>query len=197
MVAEGRLRPAVFIDRDGVINEERNYVHQISEFAFLPGAIEGLKKLQDLGYALVVVTNQAGIAKGFYTEADFERLTNHMLQKLLKDGVKISGVYHCPHHPNGVVTKFTVFCECRKPRPGMLLRAANDLGVLMEKSILVGDKISDIEAGFAAGITTNILVESGHEIEEASKDVATVVCKNLDDAAEWIAINFPKNVMPS
>lgn len=181
-------RPAAFIDRDGVINEERNYVHRIDDFVFLPGAIEGLRKFQNLGFVLVVVTNQAGIARGLYSEAAFQRLTHHMQNELLLAGVRIAGVYYCPHHPHGCVENMAIDCDCRKPRPGMLLAAANDLGLNLEGSVLVGDKKSDIEAGQLAGVSINILVESGHVLDDDSRNLASFVCSDLAAAADLMEI---------
>ena len=181
------LRSAAFIERDGVINEERNYVHRIEDCDFMPGAIEGLSKLDHLGYALVVVTNQAGIARGLYSEAEFELLTDRMLQKLRLAGINILRVYHCPHHPEGKLKELAITCKCRKPRPGMLLAAAEDLGLSLGKSVLVGDKQSDIEAGKSAGVPINILVETGHIFDAKARTTATVVCKDLAAAANWIA----------
>ena len=143
---------AAFIDRDGVINEDRGYVARIEDFVFLPGAIEGLKGLQDAGYLLVIITNQSGIARGYYTEGDYERLTQHMLAELARHGVHVAAVEHCPHLPDAPVVAYRQDCDCRKPKPGMILRAARRLGTDLSRSILIGDKDSDIEAGRAAGI---------------------------------------------
>lgn len=192
MNVEKLLRPAAFIDRDGVINEERNYVHRVDDFVFLPGVIEGLRRFQSMGYVLVVVTNQAGIARGLYSEADFDRLNDYMLLELRTLGIKISGVYHCPHHPHGSVKELAVNCECRKPRPGMLLAAARDLGLSLERSVLVGDKHSDIEAGQSAGVPINILVESGHVLDVKARIAAAVVCQNLAAAANWVEMRYGK-----
>jgi D-glycero-D-manno-heptose 1,7-bisphosphate phosphatase len=190
MSSENKLRPAAFIDRDGVINEERNYVHQIDDFVFLPGAIHALRRLQDMGFLLVVVTNQAGIARGFYSLAQFDKLTNHMKQELRLGGVTISGIYYCPHHPNGAVKELAIDCDCRKPRPGMLLTAAKELGLDLAKSVLVGDKHSDILAGQSAGVPINILVESGHVCENEARSLATTVCMDLASAAYWIEMRY-------
>jgi D-glycero-D-manno-heptose 1,7-bisphosphate phosphatase len=187
MNTEKKLHHAAFIDRDGVINEERNYVHMIKDFIFIPGAIEGLRILQYLGYKIVVVTNQAGIAHGLYSEAEYERLTVHMQQELQSAVINITRIYYCPHHPDGKVKELAIACKCRKPRPGMLLAAAVDLGLNLEKSILVGDKQSDIDADKSAGVPINILVETGHVFDTEARKAATVVCKNLSDAANWIA----------
>lgn len=182
----GALRPAAFIDRDGVINEEREYVSRVEDFHLLPGAVPGLARLRDAGFALVVVTNQAGIARGLYGEADFERLTAHMLERLSAQGIEIAGVYHCPHHPTGGIGPYRVDCACRKPQPGMLLDAARDLGLSLADSVLVGDKTSDIEAGRRAGLSRCVLVESGHALSAAERQTADACVADLAAAARWL-----------
>jgi D-glycero-D-manno-heptose 1,7-bisphosphate phosphatase len=179
-------RPAAFIDRDGVINEELNYVGRIEDFHLLPGACNGLRRLASCGYALVVVTNQAGIAKGRYDETAYEELTRHMRDLLASEGVALAGVYHCPHHPEGTVARHAIACDCRKPAPGMLLRAARELGLDLARSVLVGDKISDTEAGRAAGLRWTVLVESGHALPEDALRFADHRCADLDQAAWWL-----------
>ena len=182
----GILSKAAFIDRDGVINEDLGYVHRIADFNILPGVEDGLARLAAVGYRIVVVSNQAGIGRGMYKEADFERLTQHMKESLLHSGVVIDSVYHCPHHPLYARGALKMECDCRKPRPGMLLRAARDLDLDMSRSVLVGDKRSDIEAGRAAGLLANILVASGHAFLEQDEDIADYVCADLDAASKWI-----------
>ncbi len=154
------LRKAAFLDRDGVINEDKAYVHRWEDFEFLPGAIEGMKILQGAGYALVIVTNQSGLARGYYTEAQYNALNKTMRQHLAEKGVKLEGVYHCPHHPRGCVPALTVDCDCRKPKPGLLLQAAQELGLSLPDSVLIGDKRSDIGAARAAGVGRAYTVKS-------------------------------------
>lgn len=185
MAAE--LRPAAFIDRDGVINAELDYVHHADDFHVLPGVVTGLQRLAALGYALVVVTNQAGIAKGLYDEAAFEQLTLHMRELFAREGVHFEGVFHCPHHPRGSVAAFAVECDCRKPAPGLLLRAARELALDLPRSVLVGDKTSDAQAGRAAGVRWTVLVESGHSLPADADDFADHRCADLAAAADWIA----------
>lgn len=146
------LRKAAFLDRDGVINRDRAYVHRWEDFEFIPGAIEGMRRLQQNDYALVVVTNQSGIARGYYTGEQYQQLNQAMCAELLRQGVKIDGVYHCPHHPEGIVSKYTVDCDCRKPAPGLIVQAARELGLSLPDSLMIGDKSSDIEAARAAGV---------------------------------------------
>lgn len=189
-----RKYPAVFIDRDGVINEDRGYVHRIEDFFFLPEAISGMKLFQDMGFKIVVITNQAGIARGMYSENDFKKLTNYMTNILLENNIKISGVYFCPHHPNGVVGRWTLLCDCRKPKPGMLIKAAKDLNLQLEQSILLGDNCSDINAGINAGLISNILIESSYSGEKKSSPNASFVTTNIKNAALWVGNNVNYNI---
>jgi rfaE bifunctional protein nucleotidyltransferase chain/domain len=154
------LRKAAFLDRDGVINLDRAYVSRWEDFEFVPDAVEAMRRLKQAGYALVVVTNQSGIARGYYTEQQYQDLTAAMRQALADAGAGVDAVYHCPHHPKGEVAELAQDCDCRKPAPGMLLRAAKDLNLSLADSILVGDKPSDIEAARAAGVGKAYLVQS-------------------------------------
>jgi D-glycero-D-manno-heptose 1,7-bisphosphate phosphatase len=158
--AETPLRKAAFLDRDGVINKDKAYVHRWEDFEFVPGAIWSMKELQNSGYELVIVTNQSGLARGFYTEKEYLHLTEDLRQHLDSHGVKLAGVYHCPHHPNGKIPSLRLECNCRKPAPGMLLKAARELHLSLPDSILIGDKLSDIEAARAAGVGHAYLVNS-------------------------------------
>lgn len=151
-IRAGAGRKAAFLDRDGVINMDRAYVHRWEDFEFVAGSIEAMKRLSDAGYALVIVTNQSGIARGMYTEDEYHLLTRQMCEALASAGVNVAGVYHCPHHPKGSVPGLDVECDCRKPAPGMVLRAASELGLSLPDSLMVGDKLSDVQAARAAGV---------------------------------------------
>lgn len=164
---------AVFLDRDGVINVEKDYVYKIEDFEFLPGVLEGAKILCENGYALFVVTNQSGIGRGYYKAEDFERLTAHMEGEFEKAGAKITKTYHCPHAPNEA-------CECRKPLAGMFLAAKKEFEIDMSASWVVGDKESDIEAAINAGVGHTILARSGHKIDETNTKADYVVDGALD-----------------
>lgn len=156
-------RKAAFLDRDGVINLDRAYVHQWDEFEFVPGAVDAMRRLREAGYVLIVVTNQSGLARGMYTEAQFQELTRRMREALAAAGADVEAVYHCPHHPRGKVPELAVDCDCRKPEPGMILQAVREHGLSLEHSFLVGDKPSDIEAARAAGLGHAYIVQSDNE----------------------------------
>lgn len=155
------MNKALFLDRDGVINKEKNYLYKIEDFEFIDGVFETCKYFQSLGYLIIIITNQAGIAREKYTEEDFNILTKWMMKEFLKEGINISKVYYCPHHPD-----FSAECACRKPKPKMILDAQKEFNIDLKNSILVGDKNSDIEAGINAKIVNNNLITTGHKIGE-------------------------------
>jgi D-glycero-D-manno-heptose 1,7-bisphosphate phosphatase len=148
---------ALFLDRDGVINKDFGYVHDPSNFIFDKDIFELVKKANSLDYIVIVITNQAGIAKGYYDVAQFKFLTAWMNEKFEQNLCKIDAVYFCPYHPDGIVPEYRVEHFDRKPKPGMFLKAAKDFAIDMTKSILIGDKISDIEAGLKSRVGTNFL----------------------------------------
>jgi D-glycero-D-manno-heptose 1,7-bisphosphate phosphatase len=170
---------AVFLDRDGVINVDRGYVHKVDDFRFVPGSDGAMRRLQDAGWRLVVVTNQSGLARGLYSKADYDRFTAHLQGQLVAVGVTVDAVLHCPHLPDATVAAYRLQCDCRKPAPGMLLRAARDLGLDLGASVMVGDRITDVEAGRAAGVGHNVLVRSGHAAEPGDAERADAVYDNL------------------
>ena len=165
------LRPAAFLDRDGVLNEDLGYVVRREDFHWLPGAMQALQRLQQAGYALVVVTNQSGVARGLYTLADVHALHADMQQELSAHGVTLTAVYVCPHHPDGVVGAYRQHCDCRKPRPGMILQALREQGLDPARSVLFGDKASDVEAGRAGGLARCVQVGAG----QTARDLADAV----------------------
>ena len=155
------LRPAVFLDRDGTINAEKNYLYRIEAFEFIPGTQEAIRRLKDAGYLVVVVTNQSGVARGYYTLQDVDRLHDHIQSELKRYGASIDEFYCCPHHPTAGIGEYLKDCDCRKGAPGMLLQAAVDLGIDLGLSFIIGDKPADIEAGRAAGCQA-LLVLTGY-----------------------------------
>lgn len=134
---------AIFLDRDGTINVEKNYLHKIEDFEFLPGVIDGLKMLQDAGFLLVIITNQSGIGRGYYTEENFLVLNTWMIDTLREKGTIIAKTYYCPHLPNAKIEKYRKTCVCRKPALGMYEQAVRDLNIDLSRSYSIGDKIRD------------------------------------------------------
>jgi len=182
-----QLKRAVFLDRDGTINVEKNYLWRCEDFEFLTGVPQALARLQGAGFLLVIVTNQSGIARGYYSLADVDRLHNYMKQQLAFFNVTLAAIYFCPHHPDGVDGgSYTMECSCRKGQPGMLLQAAEDLNIDLTQSYMIGDKLSDFEAGSRAGCTS-ILVTSGHHVEQPDiPDSCSTLFAELSDAVEYI-----------
>jgi D-glycero-D-manno-heptose 1,7-bisphosphate phosphatase len=176
-------RRGAFIDRDGVLNEDRAYVHRVADYAFIPGSVDALRQLQQAGYLLVLITNQSGIARGLFTEADYHQLESYISEQLAQSGVSLDSVQYCPHLPDAPVAEYRQDCECRKPRPGMILDAAKLLDVDLTHSILVGDRRSDIEAGRAAGVGHCYLVRSGQKLSDADLLLADAV---FDDLAQCV-----------
>ena len=137
------MNKAIFLDRDGTINVEKNYLYKIEDFEFLPGVVDALKKLQQAGFLLIIITNQSGIGRGYYTEVDFQKLNSWMIDTLKKQGVFITDVYFCPHLPDAQVEKYRKDCNCRKPKLGMYEQAVIDHNITLSKSYAIGDKIRD------------------------------------------------------
>ena len=158
----GRRAPALFLDRDGTLVHPRHYPSRPEDLRLYDGLGPHLRCLQESGFRLVVVTNQSGIARGYFTEADLRQMHAHLAAQLARMGVRLDAIYHCPHHPDGAIPALAVRCTCRKPQPGMVLRAVADLGLDPRRSWFVGDILDDVEAGNRAGCRT-ILVDLGTE----------------------------------
>jgi len=145
-------RRALFLDRDGVINVDHGYVHLPEQTQWVPGIFELCEVAKRHGYELVVITNQAGIARGYYGEAEFASYSQWLREQFAARGLTLRAIYHCPHHPTEGLGEWRRDCDCRKPKPGLLLRAQHELGLDLAHSALIGDKVSDIQAGEAAGV---------------------------------------------
>lgn len=174
-------RPALFLDRDGVINVERNYVHCVADFEFVEHIFVLCRAAIGRGMPIVVVTNQAGIGRGYYSETQFKALTDWMLARFEEEGAPIAAVYHCPYHPEHGVGEYRKESFDRKPNPGMILRARDDLGLDLPRSILIGDKVSDIAAAKAAGVGIAVMLDPRGE--DSSADI---VVASLREAREMI-----------
>lgn len=169
------MRKTVFFDRDGVLNIERNYLYKIEEFQWQTDAVDAIKLLQAQDYRIIVVTNQSGVARGYYNETDVCRLHSYMQAQLALNQAKIDAFYYCPHLPDASRAEYAQDCECRKPRPGMILKAMQEYEVLKTQSFLIGDKDSDLQAAQAAGIR-GYLYEQGSLLEF----VKNVLAKEAD-----------------
>lgn len=179
-------RRAVFLDRDGTINVEKEYLHRAEEFVFIPGAPEAIRLLKDAGFLVIVVTNQSGVGRGYFDEEAVHRLHRFMDGELARFGTAVDGYYLCPHHPMHGIGAYRRECGCRKPLPGMLIEAAGDFGIDLTASWIVGDKLADVEAGLAAGCRA-ILVRTGYgEKESVRLPAGVTVCDDILAAARAI-----------
>ena len=178
------MKKAIFLDRDGTINVEKDYIYKSEDLIFEEGTIEALKTFKNLGYILIVVSNQSGIARGYFTEADLNIFNNNMNEILKKNGVEITEFYCCPHHPDGI-GEYKKVCECRKPNNKMIEDAIKKYNIDREKSYMIGDKISDIGAGLKSNLKT-VLVKTGYGLKDMEKidKNETLICENLKDFSE-------------
>ena len=170
----------IFLDRDGVINKEINYLYKIEDFEFIDGVFESCLFFQDLDYQIIIVSNQSGVARGLFTETDYHILTEWMIKQFNAKGVSILDTFYCPHFPKSS-------CNCRKPKPGMFLNAIEKHNIDPQMSWMIGDKETDIEAANLAGIKNTILVRSGHSIDEA-KSNANFIIDSIKNSINLIKI---------
>ncbi len=180
-------RPALFLDRDGVVNVDHGYVSTPADFEFLDGIFDLCRTAKQLGYWVFIITNQAGIGRGYYTEEDFQILTEWMKDAFKAAGAEVDAVYYSPYHPEHGVGQYKRDSDCRKPKPGMLVQATKDFEVDLAGSVLVGDKVTDIAAGIAAGVARNLLFipPLGKSYEQAPNG-ATAVIKSLREAVAYL-----------
>ena len=178
------MEKAIFLDRDGTINVEKDYIYKSEDLVFEEGTIEALKTFKNLGYILIVVSNQSGIARGYFTEKDLNIFNNNMNEILKKNGVEITEFYCCPHHPDGI-GEYKKVCECRKPNNKMIEEAIKKYNIDREKSYMIGDKTSDIGAGLKSNLKT-VLVKTGYGLKDMEKidKNKTLICENLKDFSE-------------
>jgi len=182
---------AAFLDRDGTIIEENGYISKIKQVDFIPGSIEAIKRLKSLGYKIIVITNQSGVAQRFFTEKDLKKVHNYLQKQLRKDKAGWDGIYYCPHHPRVGLKRYLKDCNCRKPKTGLVKLAAREHKLKLKGSVVIGDRLSDVGLGKNAKMES-ILLLTGHGKKE-SKKVGTYpktkpnfIAKNLLEAAEYL-----------
>jgi D-glycero-D-manno-heptose 1,7-bisphosphate phosphatase len=183
------MRRAVFLDRDGTLIEESGYLDRLERLVFFPFSVDAVRVLNQAGFAVVIVTNQAGIARGIVKESFVAEAHRHIAARLEAGGARIDGFYYCPHYPTGVVEKYRTACDCRKPQPGLLVKAGKELDLDLARSFVVGDRWHDLAAGHAVG-ARGVLVRTGlgHRAERSPEagTVPDAIVDNLMDAAAWI-----------
>ncbi|WP_417911189.1 D-glycero-alpha-D-manno-heptose-1,7-bisphosphate 7-phosphatase [Candidatus Electronema sp. PJ] len=191
--ANDRLRPAVFLDRDGTLNEQMGYINHLSRFVLLPGVAQAIRKLNEHRIPAVVVTNQSGLARGYFPLALLDAVHAEMERQLAAEGAHLDGIYVCPHHPEAKVVQYRQACRCRKPRPGLLEQAAAELRLDLSRSFMVGDRWSDVECGVRAGVAP-ILVLTGYGrgelayLEPEKEIQPAVIAQDVLEAVERIIL---------
>lgn len=187
------FQPAVFLDRDGVVIEDSHYLGDVRRVQLIPGSAEAIAALNRAGWPVVIVTNQSGVGRGLFTEADVEDIHSHITELLWGYGAKVDAFHYCPHHPEAEVPAYRKACACRKPQPGMLVQAAEDLGLDLAASWMIGDRVTDLEAGAAVGCRT-VLLRSGYgtKVNPAGLDrdelKLELIATDLADAVEKLGI---------
>jgi D-glycero-D-manno-heptose 1,7-bisphosphate phosphatase len=185
------MNRAVFLDRDGTVTEEVGYLTSLDMLKLIRGAGAAIKRLNEAGYKVVLVTNQSGVARGYFPESLVDDAHSLLRRMLLEDGAQLDGIYYCPHHPTAGTTTYTIVCDCRKPETGLLDRAAKDLAIDLEQSFMVGDKWSDVELGRRAGMRS-ILVRTGFSPDDpgnrrpAHTGDPDLMAHDLAEAVQWI-----------
>ena len=189
------MESAVFLDRDGVVIEEVGYLSDVSQLRFTPHSAQAVHLLNETKMKVIMITNQSGVARGYFSEAAITDIHQEMGKQLSAKKAFIDGIYYCPHHPEGTVERYAIQCDCRKPGLGLLTKAAEEHGIDLKHSYLVGDKLSDVECALKAGMTS-ILVLTGYgkdamkKITEASSVKPVYIAKNLYEAAQWIIEDY-------
>ena len=182
-------RRAVFLDRDGTLVEEAGYLDRLERLVFFPYSVDAVRLLNRADLAVVIVTNQAGIARGIFKETFVAEAHRHMTKRLAAGGARVEAFYYCPHHPEAVIEAYRQNCDCRKPQPGLLKRAAADLGLALDRSFVIGDRWHDLEAGQRVG-ARGVLVRTGYGRTEEAAPQASVapaaIVNNVMEAVSWI-----------
>ena len=187
------VRPAVFLDRDGTINEQMGYINHLSRFQMLPGAARAIARLNEAGFAVVVVSNQSGLARGYFPDELLTAVHKKMRAELAEEGGHVDGLYFCPHHPEAKRAEFRVACDCRKPKPGLVLQAAAEMNLDLSRSFMVGDRWSDLKCGVQAGVTP-LLVLTGYGRGDAQyigpqqEIQPAFVGEDLSAVVDWILV---------
>ncbi|MFL2655369.1 MAG: D-glycero-alpha-D-manno-heptose-1,7-bisphosphate 7-phosphatase [Alphaproteobacteria bacterium] len=181
-----KKKKAIFLDRDGVINVDSGYIWRIEDFVFYEGVFEACRYARELGYVLIVVTNQAGIGRGIFSESDYQNLTSWMCRRFADHDIELAGVFHAPTHPQEGIGIYKRESIDRKPGPGMILKASKTMGIDLEKSAMVGDRETDIEAAINAGVGKKILINLGLS---ANSTKADVILPSLLEAIDWLSKN--------
>jgi len=191
------VKPAVFLDRDGTLIEDVGYLDRLDRIALFPWTVDAIRALNRGGFVVVVITNQSGVARGFFTEAFVEETHRHLSARLAAGGARIDAYYYCPHHPDGSVADYRRRCDCRKPASGLVDRAVRDLGLDPARSFVVGDKWLDVELARTAG-ARGVLVRTGTGAAEEARPrpgvSADVIVDNLAGAASWILMNLQSDM---
>jgi len=181
------MERAVFLDRDGTIIEDVGYPHECSKIKFLPRVSKAIKLLNENGFKVIVITNQAGVARGYFTEETVREINRYIQESLAKQGAFIDMIYYCPHHIEGIIEEYSKECYCRKPNPGMIEQAVHEFGIDLKNSFIIGDKISDIEAGQRAGCKTILL--AGEEPLNNERKITLIsehAAPDLYEAVKWL-----------
>jgi len=192
-------KPAVFIDRDGTINEQMGYINHISRFVLLPGSAEAIKLLNDHGYLVIIVSNQSGIGRGYFPMELVNKVHAHMKTLLERDNARVDGIFFCPHYPKGKLSEYSTACECRKPKTGLIKMACRDFDIDMANSYVIGDRCTDIELARNAGLK-GILVKTGYGLGDLEYVFPHLSFKpfhvtgDLLEAVRWIIRNDPGHV---
>ena len=183
------MNKAIFLDKDGTLIPDIPYNVDPEKITLSESAVEGLINLQSHGYKLIIISNQAGVARGYFTEDKLLAVANKMAELFAQNGLTLDGFYYCPHHPDGAVVGYNISCDCRKPAAGMLFKAAADHQINLAKSWMIGDILNDTEAGNRAGCKT-VIIDNGNETEwmQGPYRTPTLICKTINEAAERLLI---------